>query len=119
MFLMAGNTHASQQSCAGPHGKANKCISVAKPLSPGMLYLSVTAGGTESILLAIKAARDHMAEQRGITAPELVVGPSAHAAYWKAAEYFNIKLVQAPLGQDFRYGVWHFHSHEDAGVCSV
>jgi hypothetical protein len=44
-----------------------------------------------------------MAEQRGITAPELVVGPSAHAAYWKAAEYFKIKLVQAPLGQDFRY----------------
>jgi sphinganine-1-phosphate aldolase len=67
-----------------------------------MLHLCLTAGGTESILLAIKAARDFMAEQRGVTAPELVVGPSAHAAYWKAAEYFNIKLVQAPLGQDFR-----------------
>ncbi|WIA20475.1 hypothetical protein OEZ85_004880 [Tetradesmus obliquus] len=63
---------------------------------------AMTSGGTESILLAIKAARDYMAESRGITCPEMVVGPSAHAAYWKAAEYFNIKLVQAPLGKDFR-----------------
>lgn len=60
------------------------------------------AGGTESILLAVKAARDCMAAKRGVTRPEMVVGPSAHAAYWKAAEYFNIRLVQAPLGPDFR-----------------
>jgi hypothetical protein len=43
-----------------------------------------------------------MVARRGITAPEMVVGPSAHAAYWKAAEYFNIKLVIAPLGKDLR-----------------
>jgi hypothetical protein len=50
----------------------------------------------------VKAARDYMVARRGITAPEMVVGPSAHAAYWKAAEYFNIKLVIAPLGRDLR-----------------
>jgi sphinganine-1-phosphate aldolase len=44
-----------------------------------------------------------MAAKRGISAPEMVVGPSAHAAYWKAAEYFNIKLVIASLGADYRY----------------
>lgn len=75
----------------------------------------VYAGGTESILLAIKAARDYMAESRGITCPEMVVGPSAHAAYWKAAEYFNIKLVQAPLGKDFRWGCWYF-CYESCGT---
>jgi hypothetical protein len=72
------------------------------PCMPALHFCST--GGTESILLAIKAARDFMAASRGITRPEMVVGPSAHAAYWKAAEYFNIKLVQAPLGQDFRCG---------------
>lgn len=61
-----------------------------------------TPGGTESILLAVKASRDFMVQHKGITAPEMVVGPSAHAAYWKAAEYFNIKLVIAPLGKDLR-----------------
>lgn len=62
-------------------------------------------GGTESILLAVKASRDYMVAARGITAPEMVVGPSAHAAYWKAAEYFNIKLVIAPLGKDLRWAM--------------
>lgn len=56
-------------------------------------------------MLAVKAARDHMATHKGIRHPEMLVGPSAHAAYWKAAEYFNIKLVQAPLGPDYRFVV--------------
>eukprot|EP00878_Enallax_costatus_P033408 GHUV01036837.1.p1 GENE.GHUV01036837.1~~GHUV01036837.1.p1 ORF type:complete len:313 (+),score=53.53 GHUV01036837.1:569-1507(+) len=63
---------------------------------------AMSSGGTESILLAVKAARDYMAAHKGIRHPEMVVGVSAHAAYWKAAEYFNIKLVQAPLGPDYR-----------------
>jgi glutamate/tyrosine decarboxylase-like PLP-dependent enzyme len=62
----------------------------------------IVPGGTESILLAVKASRDYMAATRGITDPELVIGVSAHAAYYKAAEYFNIKLVKAPLGPDYR-----------------
>jgi sphinganine-1-phosphate aldolase len=64
--------------------------------------MQTSPGGTESILLAVKASRDYMVERRGIRQPEMVVGPSAHAAYWKAAEYFNIKLVIAPLGKDLR-----------------
>lgn len=56
-------------------------------------------------MLAVKASRDYMVGRRGIAAPEMVVGPSAHAAYWKAAEYFNIKLVIAPLGKDLRCGM--------------
>eukprot|EP00879_Flechtneria_rotunda_P016083 GHRR01016824.1.p1 GENE.GHRR01016824.1~~GHRR01016824.1.p1 ORF type:complete len:524 (+),score=169.46 GHRR01016824.1:2119-3690(+) len=66
---------------------------------------AMTSGGTESILLAVKAARDYMADIRGITAPEMVIGLSAHAAYYKAAEYFNVKLVKAPLGPDYRLHV--------------
>jgi sphinganine-1-phosphate aldolase len=54
---------------------------------------AMTSGGTESILTAVKASRDYMRAKRGIRRPEMVIGRSAHAAFFKAAEYFKIKLV--------------------------
>ena len=54
---------------------------------------AMTSGGTESILTAVKASRDYMRAKRGIRHPEMVIGRSAHAAFFKAAEYFKIKLV--------------------------
>ena len=62
---------------------------------------SVSSGGSESILLAMKTYRDWAREKRGITEPELVVPRSAHAAFHKAAQYFNIKLVPVPLDDSF------------------
>ena len=53
----------------------------------------MTSGGTESILTAVKASRDYMRAKKGIRHPEMVVGQSAHAAFFKAAEYFKVKLV--------------------------
>ena len=58
---------------------------------------SMTSGGTESILTAVKASRDHARRHRRITRPEMVIAPSAHAAFVKASEYFNISIVKAPL----------------------
>lgn len=58
---------------------------------------AMTSGGTESILTAVKASRDYMMSHYGISEPEMIVGPSAHAAFVKAAEYFKIRLVKAPL----------------------
>ena len=49
--------------------------------------------GTESILTAVKTSRDYMRARKGIRHPEMVVGQSAHAAFFKAAEYFKVKLV--------------------------
>ena len=46
---------------------------------------SMTSGGTESILTAVKASRDYMAATRGITEPEMIIAVSAHAAFVKAA----------------------------------
>jgi hypothetical protein len=43
----------------------------------------MTSGGTESILSAIKASRDYMVATKGIREPEMIIGISAHAAYWK------------------------------------
>ena len=53
---------------------------------------NVTSGGTESILLAMKAYRDYALEVKGIKNPEMVVPVTAHAAFHKAAHYFGIKL---------------------------
>jgi len=52
-----------------------------------------TSGGTESILLACKTYRD-IAYERGIKEPEIIVSKNAHAAYWKAGQFFNIKIVE-------------------------
>jgi len=66
---------------------------------------SVTSGGSESILLAMKTHRDYFREKRGITAPEMVAPISAHAAFHKAAQYFNIKINVTPLDENFRADV--------------
>lgn len=66
---------------------------------------TVTSGGTESILLAMKTYRDFAREKKGITAPEIIAPVSAHAAFDKAAQYFNLKLVHIPLRDDMRADV--------------
>ncbi|MBL8021726.1 MAG: aminotransferase class V-fold PLP-dependent enzyme [Leptospirales bacterium] len=66
---------------------------------------SVSSGGTESILLAMKAYRDYARAKRGITRPNLVVPVTAHAAFDKAAKYFKIKLIRVPVGPDFRVDI--------------
>ncbi|WP_053643912.1 MULTISPECIES: pyridoxal phosphate-dependent decarboxylase family protein [unclassified Streptomyces] len=56
-----------------------------------------TSGGTESILLAVKTARDHARAERGVTAPELVLPSTAHAAFHKAAHYLGLEPVVVPV----------------------
>ncbi len=63
---------------------------------------TVSSGGTESILLAMKAYRDFARERRGITAPEIVAPVTAHAAFDKAARFFDMPLVRVPVDGDFR-----------------
>ncbi len=63
---------------------------------------AVSSGGTESILLAVKAYRDRARDLKGITEPEMVVPSTAHAAFDKASQYFNVKMVRVPVGPDFR-----------------
>jgi glutamate/tyrosine decarboxylase-like PLP-dependent enzyme len=65
----------------------------------------MTSGGTESILCAVKAARERGREERGITAPEMVLPTSAHAAFHKAAHYFGVKVHKVPVQDDWRADV--------------
>ena len=50
---------------------------------------SVTSGGTESILLAVLAARQGV----GTSDPSMVIPVSAHAAFHKAAEFLGVRAV--------------------------
>jgi glutamate/tyrosine decarboxylase-like PLP-dependent enzyme len=65
----------------------------------------VSSGGTESILLAMKTYRDWARDRKGITRPEMVVPITAHAAFDKAAQYFNIKIKHIPVGSDCKADV--------------
>jgi len=67
---------------------------------------ATTSGGTESILMALKAYRDQARELRpDIKHPEVIVPVSAHAAFDKGAHYFGLKIVHIPLDPDFRVNV--------------
>lgn len=68
--------------------------------APGDFGGSMSSGGTESILLAVKTARDKARAERGVERPEMIVPYSAHPAFAKAAEYLRVDLRQAPLRDD-------------------
>lgn len=73
--------------------------------SGGQICGNMTSGGTESILLAVKSSRDYMKTKKGIAKPEMIIPESAHSAYDKAAQYFNIKLWRVPVNKDFQADV--------------
>ena len=73
--------------------------------APSEICGVVSSGGTESILLAMKTYRDWARAERKITKPEMIAPVTAHAAFDKAAQYFNIKLVHIPVDSLFRADV--------------
>ncbi|SEA29828.1 pyridoxal phosphate-dependent decarboxylase family protein [Microbulbifer marinus] len=59
---------------------------------------SFTSGGTESLLLSVKTARDYCRTHKPhIKQPELLLPETAHASFFKACAYFDIKPVVAPV----------------------
>ncbi|MFN7973318.1 MAG: aminotransferase class V-fold PLP-dependent enzyme [Acidobacteriota bacterium] len=57
-----------------------------------------TSGGTESIMLAVKAARDAARAHRpDLGRPEIVLPVTAHAAFHKAAHYLGLEVVVTPI----------------------
>jgi sphinganine-1-phosphate aldolase len=70
--------------------------------APASTVGTVTSGGTESILLAVQAARDARPD---VADPAMVLPSTAHAAFHKAAHYFGVRPVVVPVGDDFRADV--------------
>ncbi|WP_165390347.1 aspartate aminotransferase family protein [Thalassococcus sp. S3] len=55
---------------------------------------NITSGGTESIMLAVKSARDTARQTRPeVTKPRIVLPITAHPAFHKAAHYLGIETV--------------------------
>jgi len=65
----------------------------------------MTSGGTESILLAVKAARERGRREFGITQPNVVLPTSAHAAFEKACYYFGLESRRVAVLPDWRADV--------------
>jgi sphinganine-1-phosphate aldolase len=62
---------------------------------------SMTSGGTESILMAIKTYRDWAKEKfPHIEKPEMILPSSAHPAFEKGADYFKVKSVRIPVNEN-------------------
>ena len=61
----------------------------------------VTSGGTESCLMAVKTYRDMARKTRGVKKPEMILPTTAHVAWFKASEYFGVKVRLVPLTSGF------------------
>lgn len=67
---------------------------------------SMTSGGTESILMAVKAAREWGKKNKpGHARYKVIVPISVHPAFDKACHYFEMDLVKAPLTSDYRVDI--------------
>ncbi|MGC0364366.1 sphinganine-1-phosphate aldolase [Rhodococcus sp. 27YEA15] len=64
----------------------------------GEVFGNVTSGGTESCILAVKAARDFRGLPPG--RGSLVVPTTVHAAFHKAARLLGLELVLVPVDPD-------------------
>jgi sphinganine-1-phosphate aldolase len=77
---------------------------------PSTTYGSFTSGGTESIILAVKAARDWARTHRPeVTRPRMVIPVTAHAAFHKAAHYLCVELDLVEVDPEtYQAGAEHF-----------
>eukprot|EP00754_Rhynchopus_humris_P036335 Rhum_TRINITY_DN18477_c0_g1::Rhum_TRINITY_DN18477_c0_g1_i1::g.167242::m.167242/K01634/SGPL1, DPL1; sphinganine-1-phosphate aldolase len=81
---------------------------------------TMTSGGTESILLSMRAYRELARQTRGVTAPELVVPHTAHAAFDKASDYFGIKIRKARVDpKTYKVDVAHMKSLLNSNTIAV
>ena len=61
----------------------------------------LTSGGTESILVAVKAARERGRAERGLTEPNIVLSAAAQAAFHKGGYLFGLEVRKAPVLDDW------------------
>ena len=66
---------------------------------------TIATGGSESIFLALKTARDRARDLCGIAAPEIVVPQSAYAVFNKLSHFLGVKVVQMDRSPSYRADV--------------
>lgn len=64
---------------------------------------AMTTGGTESIFMAVRAARQWARQHHPqIDAPEILAAQSAHPAFNKAADFYGMSVRRVAVGPDWR-----------------
>ncbi len=79
----------------------------------------VTFGGTESLINPMLVYRERGRKEKGITEPEVIVPVTAHVALDKAAHLLGIKLVKAPLRDDWRADVDWMRQHVNENTVAL
>lgn len=82
---------------------------------------SFTTGGTESIILSVKAARDATrASNPEIEAPEMILPATGHAAFYKAAHYLGVEPVTVAVdGETFKADVGEIQRAITPNTCLI
>jgi len=71
--------------------------------APDGAAATFTSGGSESIFLALKTARDWARETTGITSPNIVIPRTGHPTFDRAAQHLGIRVIRVPTTRnDFR-----------------
>ena len=65
---------------------------------------TMTSGGSESVMMAVKTARD-WARAKEIERPEMILPSTIHPVFEKAGHYFDVRIHHAPIGPDLRVDV--------------
>lgn len=83
----------------------NEVIGFAREILNGdeSVVGNFTYGGTESIMLAVKAAREKFRKGRGSSeVPEIILPDTAHPAFYKSAEYLGLKVLRVKTNGEWK-----------------
>jgi sphinganine-1-phosphate aldolase len=81
---------------------------------------TATAGGTESVILAVKTARDYARKTRPeITRPKMLLPITAHACFHKGAAYLGVEIVPYAVDSSMRASVADARAKMDKDVILV
>lgn len=78
------------------NGVVGACLELLR--APAGAVGTATAGGTESVILAVKSAREFAKKTRpAITAPKMLLPITAHACFHKAAHYLGVEVISVDV----------------------
>ena len=96
---------------AGMWPKINQCEAEVIAMTADMLHAPasigcLSSGGTESIILAVRAHLQYYGRRRHVPFPEIICASSAHASLDKACDMFGIRQVVVNVndGETFALG---------------
>ncbi len=78
-----------------------------------------TSGGSESIFLAMMAARNRARARRGTRQPNIVLPNSAHLTFDRAAEALGMEIRRVPVGADLRADVVAMQARMDGDTVAL